>query len=523
MTLRRLLLLVVVPVVAVVASASPAGAHPLGNFTVNQSSGIVVGADDVRVDYVVDMAEIPTYQAHGAVDTDGDDTISKAEAIRYATRSCTDAAVGLELAVDGARVPLALRTSSATFPEGQAGLVTTRIECGYVADVAIERASSFTFRNTNEDERIGWREITVAGDRTTLTNSTAPTTSVSNRLTRYPKDALSAPPDERSASFTATPGGPALVASDADATPDASQPRGVDAATRAFTDFVGRQDLTLPVALVALLLAMVLGAIHAFAPGHGKTVMAAYLVGRHGSLRQASVIALTVTATHTAGVLLLGLLVSASAIVAPERLYPWLGAISGVLLLGIGVTMLRAGRRRSPVAHEHHDHAHAEHEHDHGHAHHDHDHDHAHHDHDHDHAHHEPEPDPGHRHGGRWHTHAPPTPGTALRPASLLAMGFVGGLLPSPSALVVLLGAIALHRAWFGVVLVTAYGAGMALTLTGAGLLLVRGRDAIERRLQVGRRLPALLALERRLPTITGTVVILVGLFIAAGGVRTIL
>jgi ABC-type nickel/cobalt efflux system permease component RcnA len=214
--------------------------------------------------------------------------------------------------------------------------------------------------------------------------------------------------------------------------------------------------------------------------------MAAYLVGRHGSLRQATLVATTVTATHTTGVLLLGVLVSSSAVIAPERLYPWLGALSGVLLVAVGIAMLRGVQRRRSAARAH-EHAHA-----HGH----------HHDHDH-----------GHSHGGRWHTHAPPA---RMDRTGLLAMGFVGGLLPSPSALVVLLGAIALGRAWFGVVLVVAYGAGMALTLTAIGLLLVRGREAI------GRRLPRLLALESVMPVATGTVVLAVGGFLAVRGLVAI-
>src|SRR5205807_5099611 len=156
-------------------------------------------------------------------------------------------------------------------------------------------------------------------------------------------------------------------------------------------------------------LAIVLGAIHALAPGHGKTVMAAYLVGQRGSLRQTALIGLTVTATHTAGVLALGLALSASALVAPERVYPWLGLASGALLAVIGVGLLRraVGARRHRHAHSH---AHA---------------------HDDD--------------------NAPPVGWRAL-----VAMGFAGGLVPSPSALVVLLGAIALGRAWFGIVLVIA-------------------------------------------------------------------
>src|SRR5207244_708695 len=122
--------------------------------------------------------------------------------------------------------------------------------------------------------------------------------------------------------------------------PTSILPRGVDRATRAFTSLVSRQHLTVAFGILAVALALVLGAIHALAPGHGKTVMAAYLVGQRGSLRQAALIGLTVTATHTAGVMALGIVLTTSAVIAPERLYPWLGLASGLLLAAIGVSVL---------------------------------------------------------------------------------------------------------------------------------------------------------------------------------------
>jgi ABC-type nickel/cobalt efflux system permease component RcnA len=236
-----------------------------------------------------------------------------------------------------------------------------------------------------------------------------------------------------------------------------------------------------------MLSSLVLGAIHALAPGHGKTVMAAYLVGQRGSLRQAMVIALTVTATHTAGVLALGVAISASAVVAPERLYPWLGAASGVLLAAIGVGFLvRILRLRHRAGSHHHHH---------------------HHHHDDDHV---------HTHGGRPHTHGPVGDGQLVSWRGLVAMGFVGGLLPSPSAVVVLLGAIALGRIWFGVLLVTVYGLGMAATLAGAGVLLVRARSGFDRLLGSARRNRLLLASSRLVPSATGVFITAVGLYLAA-------
>jgi len=222
--------------------------------------------------------------------------------------------------------------------------------------------------------------------------------------------------------------------------------------------------------VVALLVAMGLGAAHALAPGHGKTVMAAYLVGLRGTLRQAATIGATVTLTHTAGVLVLGLVLSTTRAVASERVYPWLGLGSGLLLTGVGVGLLL--RARPGLRHDHHGH-------------------------DHD-----------HRHG---------TGGRPLGHRGLVALGLAGGLVPSPSAVVVLLAGIALERAWFGVALVLAYGAGMAATLTGIGLLLAHLRNRMDRRLQLPTG--SLLArLGRLLPAVTASVIVLVGLGLALQG-----
>ena len=448
--------------------ASPASAHPLGNFSVNQSSAIVVAPDRVTVTYVLDLAEIPTVE-HRITDPSGE---------------CAAAATDASLTVAGATASLRVVDTALTFPKGQAGLETTRLTCRFAAPVAVSGPVAVDYRIDRYPDRVGWREITAAGDGTTLV-ADVPSASVTDQLRHYPRAMVGHPLDERATTIEARPGG-ARLASTHHASPTKPEARGVDGLTASFTRLVGRHDLGFGIGALAIVLATLLGAIHAFAPGHGKTVMAAYLVGRHGSLKQASVVALTVTATHTTGVLLLGVLVSSSALVAPERLYPWLGAASGAMLVAIGAVMLRAAQaRRARAA------AHAR-AHEHGH----------HHDHDH-----------GHSHGGRWHTHEPPA---RMDRTGLLAMGFVGGLLPSPSALVVLLGAIALGRAWFGVVLVVAYGAGMALTLTGVGLLLVRGRDTLS------RRLPRLVALEPVLPAITGTVVLVVGTFLAYRGIAAI-
>jgi nickel/cobalt transporter (NicO) family protein len=246
-----------------------------------------------------------------------------------------------------------------------------------------------------------------------------------------------------------------------------------------------------------VLLAVVLGAAHALAPGHGKTVMAAYLVGLRGSLRQAITIGATVTVTHTAGVLLLGLLLTASRAVASERLYPWLGLASGLLLAAVGAALVARALTGSRHRHDQH----------HGPA--------------------------GHHHGpaghgkapagqDHGHDHGPPgqAAGLAGRPLGrrgLVALGLAGGLVPSPSAVVVLLGGIAIGHAWFGVALVLAYGVGMAATLTGIGLLLAHARSRVDRRL-AGSAGSLLATAGRLLPVATAAVITVVGLALAAQG-----
>jgi ABC-type nickel/cobalt efflux system permease component RcnA len=283
-----------------------------------------------------------------------------------------------------------------------------------------------------------------------------------------------------------------------------------------FASLIAARELTPPVIALALLLALVLGAGHALTPGHGKTIVAAYLVGARGTAKHAIFLGVTTTVTHTAGVFALGFVTLwISNYILPEQLYPWLELLSGVLVVGIGVALFRGRllsllRRRPTEAHSHdhdHDHGHShDHDHDHGHSH-DHDHGHTHdhgHDHDHDHGH-------SHDHGPHGHSHMPPgADGQPVSWRSLLALGISGGLLPCPSALVVLLSAIALHRVAFGMLLIVAFSVGLAGVLTGIGLLLVYAQRMFESFPTDGRLL-------RALPVASAAIVTLAGLAITAG------
>ena len=226
-------------------------------------------------------------------------------------------------------------------------------------------------------------------------------------------------------------------------------------------------DLSVFGALAALGLALVFGMFHALTPGHGKTMVAAYLAGTRGSARHALILGGTVTVTHTAGVFALGIVtLSLSQFIVPDQLYPWLNLASGVMVVAIGAfairdrlkRWLRSARpsRTAKAGHGHgHDHAHDEaHEHGHEHA----------HDHGHDH--------------GHGHSHAPPD---ELSMRSLIGLGVSGGLLPCPSALVVLLSAIALHQLAFGLALILAFSFGLASVISGIGLAVLYARKLFTR------------------------------------------
>ncbi|MEV6598788.1 sulfite exporter TauE/SafE family protein [Actinoplanes sp. NPDC051346] len=449
---------------ALVVAAPPASAHPLGTFTVNQYVGLRVTPDAVRVDYIVDLAELPAYQERTReVDADHDAEVSASEGERYAGAACRAGAGLLRLTVARRPVPVTVVAATVSFPPGAGGLSTLRLECGLRASVALSGTTAVTFRNDAHPDRIGWREVTAVGDGVTLIGSRVPVDSPSRRLTAYPDDPLAAPSDVRTAAFTVRPS-PSGVAP-GEAAPPTSD-RGVDRLTAAFTAVVGRHRLSVGVAVAGLVLALLLGAAHALAPGHGKTVMAALLIGQEGTWRHAAVVAGSVTVTHTAGVLILGLALATSLTVAPHRLYGVLAAVSGLLLAAVGATLLRQALRARRHRRAH-DHAH-----------------------------------------GHDHDHGP----VRLRVRSLLTLGFAGGLLPSPSAVVVLLGAVALGRAWFGVLLVIAFGVGMAATLTGVGLALSRFAPAVARRI-LPRRLRRW---QSTVPVLTSTVIVLIGLGLAA-------
>ncbi|MGW0950458.1 nickel transporter [Streptomyces sp. NPDC002545] len=465
--------------VLVLVPAGAASAHPLGNFTVNRYDGLVASPGALRVDHVEDLAEIPATQAKPDIERIG--------LAAWARQRCEQAARDSSVTVDGRTVALTAHGSHARVRPGQAGLDTLRVECGLSAPLPEGATAAVGFRGAEASSGPGWREITARGDRMTLTASDVPRTSVSRELTSYPARLLSSPADTSAASLRVRPGGPALADERRDAPAASVLPRGADRWTRALDHLVARHELTLGFAALALVVAVGLGALHALAPGHGKTVMAAMAAARGGRARPRDVLPLaaSVTVTHTLGVIALGLLVAAGSSAAPSVI-AWLGVAGGVLVTLAGAGLVRRAWRNR-------DHGHG-HSHGHGDA----------HSHDRNHSH-----GLEHTHGGHTHTHpaAPTLRGT-------LFLGFAGGLVPSPSAVVVLVGAAALGQAWFGLLLVVAYGVGLALTLTAAGLAVVKLGSGVHRLLDGRPRWtagPAAALVRRTAPLGSACVVVALG------------
>jgi nickel/cobalt transporter (NicO) family protein len=507
-------------------------AHPLGNFTINHYAGLRVTPDSVAIDFVLDMAEIPAFQEISAFDANGNGMADVAEAESYHAKKCASLQPDLSLLRNNKPLALTLTASSVEFPAGAGGLPTLRVTCAFSAAIA-GQMTSLSFADHSYSERIGWREIVVTADGVNLKGDFS-STSISKRLTSYPQDLLSNPLDQRQ--ITLGIGVPAVPAQNNSANPTSATPSIAGSRSDAFTQLITLENLTLPTILFALLISFLWGAMHAMTPGHGKTIVGAYLVGSRGTMKHAIYLGLTTTITHTLGVFALGLItLFAAQFIVPEKLFPWLSLLSGLFVVGIGINLMVSRFKSSEAAtwlgklkvdltksraltspifqYEHAEVAgherklvigpSQEHFHSHDLAHpHSHNHEHAH-PHDHDHVHAE-------------HSHLPPgAEGEPVTWRSLLALGISGGLLPCPSALVVLLGAIALNRVGFGLILVLAFSLGLAGALTAIGMLFIyAGR--------LFNRFPAQGRIIRFLPVLSALFVSVIGVGIAIKALQEI-
>jgi nickel/cobalt transporter (NicO) family protein len=454
-----------------------ASAHPLGNFTINHLSQVRISQGSVEVHYILDQAEIPTFQERQRFDRDGDGAITGPEREPLLQRKLAEIAPDLRLTVDGREVPLgAARAATLAFPPGQGGLSLTRVETSFVAAIP-PGAHRIQLHDDTYGDRVGWKAIEILPGEGTDVRSSVPESDPTGGLRAYPVDLLQSPPDQHQASFAVSEGSGHVTA-------PAGQDVGPVTTDRAQDGFAGALTSGNDHGLLILLLlgsAFVWGALHALSPGHGKTMVAGYLAGSRGRPKDAALLGLTVTITHTSAVFALGLItLAASAYVLPEDLYPWLGVTSGAMVIAIGLWAIWSRLRRWRAMRA---------EHDHGHHH-------------------------MHAHGGHSHTHGHAAPGAPITTRSLIALGVSGGIVPCPSALVVLVAAISQHRLGLGLVLILAFSIGLAATLTAVGLAVLHGGRLIqrlrpERRLFGGRVAGLLPALSATLIVVAGSLITL--------------
>ena len=515
-----------------------AAAHPMGNFSVSHYAGIHIDRDTIELKYLIDMAEIPTFQEMqqtGISAAAGDPNLAG-----YLDAKAREFQHGLAVELNGRLLELHMVSQNVIFPPGAGNLPTMKFGFIYRAPMPDScRASNceVVYSDTNFADRSGWKEIVVSvGPGVALVNSNASALDRSMQLVNYPTDLLNSPPQDLSARivfsnelrFTQSArGGEPKITTPLKPVPQITAARMGPAATpsvpkqphdqkapeilsltpnrqgtprNAFTELIAKQQIGFWFALLAALIAAGLGALHALEPGHGKTIVAAYLVGSKGTIRQAILLGLIVTVTHTAGVYMLGAAtLYAQRYILPEKLYPLLGVLSGLLIAGMGVYLLLSRFLGTEFGHQH--------------------------------------GPGGHDHGSFWKSKESDstvpkdslnferqagsrvtlTQKTAGRDEkvsirSLLLLGISGGIVPCPAAIVVLLSAVALHRVGFGLFLIVWFSIGLAAVLIGMGLVAVCARRLMSRLPTEGP------LIQRWLPMTSAAMITALGCVVACRG-----
>jgi nickel/cobalt transporter (NicO) family protein len=478
-----------------------AGAHPMGNFSVSHYAKIEVTEKGVELVYALDLAEIPTFDLLRSWKLERTSPREQLEA--KAREQAKLWLQGLQINSGGKQIIPKFLSFALVISDGAGNLPVTRITSRAALDAP---AGALQYEDHNFPDRAGWKEIViVSGKGATLQQASQTSKDVSNGLTSYPPDPTVAPPQDLRAELTWQSEKP-LVAERKPVITPIPQPKTAPTATSpaiktaaaappgsvvrgdTLSRLLHEREITPWMMLVGIAAAFVLGGAHALTPGHGKTIVAAYLVGSRGTLKHAAFLGAMVTFTHTISVFALGLAtLFFFRFVMPETITQWLGVISGLSIVGIGLWMAYTRWRAASHQHHHHHHDHDHHHHDHDHA-----HDH-HHDHDHDH----------HHHGPGGHTHVP----AELSWGGLVALGASGGLVPCESALVLLLGAIALRRVGFGLLLLVSFSAGLAIVLMAIGAIVLYARNLLPQRKTDHQN-----AFFRYVPVASAAIVTVVGL-----------
>ena len=435
-----------------------AGAHPLGNFTINHLAHVRASAAELHIHYVLDIAEIPTFQIMRA-----DGAWNAARMREWAKAEGALVAAGLSIKADGVSLGLRLERFTARTRAGAGGLPVLYWTGDYTAPLPLKAAISMRDL-VYAERRIGWKDIVLPG----LTDPT-------NELRTYPSALIGSPRRNDAASFDVFAGRLAHVRVSGDDT-------GASGATPVvrsslLSDLVAR-DVRTPVwVLLTVLAAFGLGALHGLEPGHGKALLAFTLVGARATVKQAAILAMALTCAHTIAVVLLGIVLTFAAGFATETLFTWITLISGVAVACIGARSLSAALTHAAAHRHRHD----------------------------------------HHHEGHGHAHA--IGGSSpLRFGGAVVAAMSGGVAPCPAAIVVLLTALHLHRVGYGLALIVVFSFGLAAVLTGFGLGVVRGAAWLGRRSEFERAASVAPYVTAGVISAIGSVMLAQGL--AAEGVR---
>ena len=415
----------------------------MGNFSISHYAAIRVARTSVQIHYILDVAEIPTLQElqESGIPPSGTDPMVAS----YLKSKSAEFANGLQAQIDGVGLRLSPVSQEAVFTPGAGGLSTMKLGFVYQADVQPSTEwRQLKYADRNYEGRAGWKEIAITVSGVEVQDATAIKPDRSAMLSDYPADLLSSPPQDTTASITFRAVPARLTQTPTEPTVETPPPAEPLAPSRqpttprnAFTELVNDGPVSLRITLIAALIAAGLGALHALEPGHGKTIVAAYLVGSRGTARHAVMLGLIVTVSHTAAVYLLGAVtLYLQRYIVPDHLYPMLGVLSGVLVAGTGLYLLLQ-RFTGPEF--------------------------------------------GHIHGEGGHTHFSSRPAKTSSNREIALLGLTGGMVPCPAALVVMLSAAAVHRAGFGLYLIVFFSAGLALVLIAMGLTALCARRALSR------------------------------------------
>ena len=552
---------------AAVLVAGGARAHQITGTDIALVAVLSVDYDAITGAYELQYGEISAFDVRQIMDADGDKLITETERQAYLDRVATELGQRLVLELDGE--PLSLTVGESEMLPGQPtvtpGQMTVRFMLS-AGPVDFTQPHRLSYRDLSEHPRLIHSDVSIEGlalvdvDPAGLSPRQGALKEV--YFQAYERGVEAEAVLIPSAAAWGGMGRSARAAQDAPAT-------GLQSQTGRLQDMLKQDELSTKVVVVALVLALFLGAAHALEPGHGKTLVSAYLIGSRGTVANALFLGLVVTLTHTLSVIVLGIVtLFASQYVLPEQIFPWLGAGSGLLIIGLGAWLftrtVRGGaghfhfgggdHHHGPGGHDHggeghgheaehsHDHGEHDHAHEHGHEHGDaHSHDHAEvarepghthehpHDHDHDHDHdHGHDADDSHDHGdghehshGADHDHDHPHPhgesegaGEEGEPQgkvsmlTMLTLGITGGIIPCPGALVILLLAVGLHRIGLGLTLIVSFSFGLAAVLIIIGVLMVKARPLMERFTGDGKWI-------QRLPIVSSLVIMCVGFAMA--------